>query len=477
MSHGAPDEPEDPASAPAGASGSLTGSLTVTQSIFYSSTWHVPVLWLDAYRTADGSPLGLEDILQSGLFHRLLPTAQLDEVTPEGAKSVFATTLDPLLAREANAEKAEDAPAYFPPLSTADHPLTSLPSIFLHPCQTAAVVGEMVQADGKGGYRAYLEAFMTVCASAVEMRAGDASLDGLSQIKGATESQSSRRKAGRDAKPAALAQSPQLSAPAASSRPSGSVLAERAAERILILAYARHGPALFASPPSGKDKAKAKAEAGEGAAPSATVRKSAARQALKRELAGVGRQGKEWDDHLIESWGRAFEKNVSTIFMGIALDQAPLYLRLTTTAHPSPRPEQPRKDALISSATTVSTDIIGMTSGAGNPNLRHLQARGGSESSDAGTGTDTDSDARGSSGEARFGPDRGRGGRVLRGGGGGSRGGSGGGRGGVGSGGTRGGHSGNDRQAKRKERRGNEARTRGADRKARQMGGAGAGLG
>lgn len=68
------------------------------------------------------------------------------------------------------------------------------------------------------------------------------------------------------------------------------VSSERNAERILILAYSRHGQQLF-----NKD---------------VSTRKSAQRKALKAELEST--TGKAYDDNLIESWGTMFERNVSS---------------------------------------------------------------------------------------------------------------------------------------------------------------------
>lgn len=70
----------------------------------------------------------------------------------------------------------------------------------------------------------------------------------------------------------------------------GGAAAERMAERVLILAYSQHGPALFAR--------------------EASSRKSANRRDLKKEL--EAKTGKAWDDSLVESWGTMFERNVST---------------------------------------------------------------------------------------------------------------------------------------------------------------------
>lgn len=76
-----------------------------------------------------------------------------------------------------------------------------------------------------------------------------------------------------------------------------SVSAERAAEKIFILAYSHEGPQLFS-----KDQA---------------TRKSQARKNLKAQLESA--TGKAYDDNLIESWGTMFERNVST-FVIVDLD-------------------------------------------------------------------------------------------------------------------------------------------------------------
>lgn len=179
--------------------------------------------------------------------------------------------------------------------------------------------------------------------------------------------------------------------PSAERGGAATVAAERAGERILILAYSSNGPSLFARN-------------------DAAVRRSLARKAL---LADLERStGRKWDDSLVESWGTMFERN-------------------------------PRKDALLMAAGGGGGAML-------QPNTNRRLAEG---------------DEEGQGGRS-FGPDRGRGGRLTRGGG----------RGGGGVHKAGAGHSGNDRSARRKEQRGNEQRTRGADRKARAMGGAGAGV-
>ncbi|PWZ01489.1 hypothetical protein BCV70DRAFT_198923 [Testicularia cyperi] len=160
----------------------------------------------------------------------------------------------------------------------------------------------------------------------------------------------------------------------------------------------------------------------------AGIRKSLGRVELKNHI--------DWNDDLIESWGVMFERN-------------------------------PRKDKLLAAASKVPLD-------------RDAAAR----RREAGAEDNTESDDGGAL-DRCWGPDRGRGGRILgsrgrggssshRGGGGGGRGGSSsnGGSGAGGRGGsknaTRGkgtGNSSNDRSAKQKEKAGNRARQRGHDKK------------
>lgn len=75
-----------------------------------------------------------------------------------------------------------------------------------------------------------------------------------------------------------------------SSNSTSSVASERLAEKLLITAYHQQGPQLFARG-------------------DASVRKSAARKALREQLSRE--TGRVYDDQLIESWGVMFERNVS----------------------------------------------------------------------------------------------------------------------------------------------------------------------
>jgi len=93
--------------------------------ILYSSTWHVPVLYFNA-RHVDGRPATWEEV------RALLPTS-LDEAEGE------CSSLWPYVTQEA-------------------HPATGEPCFMLHPCQTAACVGEMLAGGGARGAHGSREA-------------------------------------------------------------------------------------------------------------------------------------------------------------------------------------------------------------------------------------------------------------------------------------------------------------------------------
>lgn len=170
----------------------------IDQLILYSSTWKVPILYLSARPSEsrhDESAVSLSELLTSSLFHA-------------GPSQADATPLQHLLhpsTREVAMSSGSSGPiepsqltygpAYFPPVSTSECPLgdsfdqregsalSRRQWLYLHPCQTATLVGEMMAAreqhgQGPGLHEKavaspmhYIEAFMAICASAVEMRA------------------------------------------------------------------------------------------------------------------------------------------------------------------------------------------------------------------------------------------------------------------------------------------------------------------
>ncbi|CAO1615825.1 unnamed protein product [Parajaminaea phylloscopi] len=199
-------------------------NLKVTQVVLYSKTWRVPVLYLHVCPTdlSNGWTPTLSDTLASSLFHAsAFEHGILNARTQAGIDGFAATSADADEDGDAH-HQPSSAPgacerlAYFPPVTACESPLgddgdpsplagatdtTPMPYplglwLYLHPCQTAAVVGEMMAAitpvtadgDGHGSHQQdgvqdhacasqqvndaerYLHAFMAVCASAVVMR-------------------------------------------------------------------------------------------------------------------------------------------------------------------------------------------------------------------------------------------------------------------------------------------------------------------
>jgi ubiquitin-like-conjugating enzyme ATG10 len=75
-----------------------------------------------------GSPVALDQLLESSLF-RARPSEY------------------PLSTLARDSDERPDAPASFPAVSQGEHPETRAPCYFLHPCETAAVVAEVLNSD------------------------------------------------------------------------------------------------------------------------------------------------------------------------------------------------------------------------------------------------------------------------------------------------------------------------------------------
>ncbi|GAA6061961.1 hypothetical protein JCM10212_002003 [Sporobolomyces blumeae] len=108
--------------------------LPVHFSICWSPSFHVPVLWFEAYRPS-GSPLLLEEIASSTIFHR---------ETPLDVPSYPMSTLG--AARSAPDELGT---ATMPFISQTEHPVTGRMSWFLHPCETDGFVREILEQEEK----------------------------------------------------------------------------------------------------------------------------------------------------------------------------------------------------------------------------------------------------------------------------------------------------------------------------------------
>lgn len=121
----------------------LTQTVRVHQSVHWSSTWRVPVLYFHA-SWPSGQPLSLDELSTARVIHNT-GTLQSALVNPQTDGS------------------------YFAPISYGDHPRTGLPSFYLHPCQTAHILSDILPPSHPD--HLYIAAFLSLCASAVEMRA------------------------------------------------------------------------------------------------------------------------------------------------------------------------------------------------------------------------------------------------------------------------------------------------------------------
>lgn len=128
------------------------GSLMhVHQTIAYSATWKVPVLYVEA-SLADGSPLSIDALCRSDVF--------LSNCHNE--------------SQHASASPSDTLPgptAEFPTVGMGENPATGHACVYLHPCHTAAAVAATMQAEQTAFTpRAYFDTFVMLCSTVVEMR-------------------------------------------------------------------------------------------------------------------------------------------------------------------------------------------------------------------------------------------------------------------------------------------------------------------
>jgi ubiquitin-like-conjugating enzyme ATG10 len=97
------------------------------------------------FSEAAGSPLPLERLLDSSVFH--------------GSASSALRAPEPGVT------------ATFPPISQAEHPVTGQPCFSLHPCETANILSEVMEAGGNEmSPVAVLEAWLSVVGAVVNLR-------------------------------------------------------------------------------------------------------------------------------------------------------------------------------------------------------------------------------------------------------------------------------------------------------------------
>jgi len=160
------EEEDETGKSTGNSSGSQT--ISITQSICYSSTWKVPVLYVEA-SDADGSPLSVEALCASPVFMGSVDVRKSDTQDVDGL-------------------------AIFPTVSIGENPGNGHNSAYLHPCETAKYIATLLGEEDSN--IKYIESFVMLCGSVVEMRPG--SKGGLGQSDKMTSHGSKSKKSGDD---------------------------------------------------------------------------------------------------------------------------------------------------------------------------------------------------------------------------------------------------------------------------------------
>ncbi|PWN38274.1 uncharacterized protein FA14DRAFT_183768 [Meira miltonrushii] len=113
--------------------------LHVHQTIVFSSTWNVPVMYIEASKN-DGSIVPVNDLLRSTIFH----------IQP-------------------NTHDQDASNATFPIISIGENPANGHGCAYLHPCQTATSIAILLEEKAVSPME-YLETFVMLCSDVVEMR-------------------------------------------------------------------------------------------------------------------------------------------------------------------------------------------------------------------------------------------------------------------------------------------------------------------
>ncbi|KAI0721900.1 hypothetical protein C8T65DRAFT_565217 [Cerioporus squamosus] len=126
-------------------------SLTCNQYVVYSATFGVPAFYFTLHDRS-GSPLALEQVVQSALFQ--------PDTLPSPNGNTFAVTLPD---------------SAFSLLSQGDHPTLCTPSWYLHPCNTAEVVSEIMAQveEGRTNLSRWMEIWFMVMGNIVDLFAGE----------------------------------------------------------------------------------------------------------------------------------------------------------------------------------------------------------------------------------------------------------------------------------------------------------------
>ncbi|KIL70131.1 hypothetical protein M378DRAFT_156187 [Amanita muscaria Koide BX008] len=99
--------------------------LICQQYVVYSATFQVPTFYFTIH-DSQGAPLSLDELLSTSLFHRF----GFKGLEKSGSALTLPTSS-------------------FPLLSQGDHPTLNTPCWYLHPCETAPAVEELLKEKGK----------------------------------------------------------------------------------------------------------------------------------------------------------------------------------------------------------------------------------------------------------------------------------------------------------------------------------------
>lgn len=196
------DEDEDDGAAVAPGASAAVGWATATLWICYSHTYQVPVLYFNVFAqcnlhalsptipppaltdshcsaSAAGAPLALPAILGSSLFHQYQRTMypfttipELSNLQDDHQSDTPPNSIAPGVPAAANPAP----PAPF--VSQAEHPALNTPAWFLHPCETQAIVAEVLSMRSGVGQegvereweREWVESWAMVVGGVVDLR-------------------------------------------------------------------------------------------------------------------------------------------------------------------------------------------------------------------------------------------------------------------------------------------------------------------
>ncbi|SCZ88594.1 BZ3500_MvSof-1268-A1-R1_Chr2-1g04513 [Microbotryum saponariae] len=145
------DEPQDSSSLVVDHESTATEPCTLTLYVCWSPTYHVPVLYFMAHKQ-NGAPLELSELFNSTIFQHIYY-----KIAPDTSEPAALTS------------ESDDPPPPAPFISQADHPTLGVPTWFLHPCNTQAIIQEVLCED-QGSTTTYFDTWLMVVGSVVDLR-------------------------------------------------------------------------------------------------------------------------------------------------------------------------------------------------------------------------------------------------------------------------------------------------------------------